>query len=673
MSEGARLTEQSRRVRVAEWLAVCIALAIAFATRPARAAGGERQGQCGPAAASWAARCAAREHVHVAPRFCVGDRVVLRFSAPGVDPLDIEVGRTKSGPPRVSVVGNFPDWEHVPRARRAFLGKARACVARGFDAAAFKPEQLVAMTNRKNESLPSPSLPWRLVVALLLAAGVWVVTARSVRRRRLLLQLVIASALTAAAFVWRRALFPPAFLHQNGQGPEWIMYALGMPSAYGPGYFQLFGLAARAQPAVAERAVFLEAGLLAATGPACVFAIARASRARPTLAWVLALLVLVAPGLARLADSESYFGVCTALLLLAGAVLAAGARAGRLRSWSFALAVPAAGLLISQAALVHPVCWLPAACVPLVVLAGRGGWRRRLRLTLVAGLGIAVVVAASTGAFLLAETHAQSRWNAEVTNALRDTVAPLGGWILALVVVAILARRRRPMLGRLALFVLLLLAVALPAALADKTLSPRLPLAIRFGSWSLALPAGAALVAASLALLGRLTPIRRREAAIAAGVAAIATVWFAVTWRAFKKLPTDVLEAEFVQSWRARLPKNSHLMYITHAKDNVVILPVYRLLDPRNLAVDALSAKGEDPAVLTKRYVPLLRRHRDVYYYHSSLCSTPPGAGPCAAIERHLELDPVAHTRLPVRPSAYWIHYSGSSVEVTLFRVRDVH
>ncbi len=652
-------------------LAWCIVVVGTLVGRTARA----QEGSCGPAARAWARHCAAAQQMTVTPVYCVGERATFRLETPGAQALRVELSRRKTGPARAVPVGDFPDWERVPRARRALLDKVRACVAAGIDAAVFKPGKRTAgggANLHRRGPLPPPGLPWRALAAALLAAGALLLSGHRVRRRRFLALTAAACALGAATFFFRRALFPPAFFHQNGQGPDWIKYALGVPSIYGPGFFQLFGLAAHVHPGRAERAVFLEAGLLAAAEPVCVLLIARASRARPLLAWTLAFAALAAPDLARLADSESYFGVCTALLLLAGAVLASGARAGRVRSWSFTLAVASAGLFIAQAALVHAVCWIPALLVPLVVLTGRGSLRRRGRLLVAAASGIALVVASTTGATLYRQARIQARWGGGAERAVLEVLSDHGMVLgLALVIAILIWRRGRP--RRAAIWVVLLPLVAAAGLIVGLTLGSGLPIWIRHGWWALELPAGVALVSALLGSLGGIVRRRHVHQLVAAATALTSTAWFASSWRALHELPTDALEARFVTSWRGTMPQGSSVAYLQRADKSIATMPVYGCCDRRDIVVHELSSRSDETPLVLRRYAALVRGDRPVYYFRSSLCSTPAGSSACAAIERRLQLEPVAHTWLPARPSVPWTHYDGPRVEVGLFRVRDVH
>ncbi len=647
-------------------LALCVVLLglLTSATTVAKA------GSCGSAAKAWSTHCSAVQHMKVTPVFCVGDRATFQLETTGVQPLRVEISRNRSGAMQAVPIGDFPHWNEVPAPRRALLDKVRACVQAGFDPAAFKPVELKLRARQVETG--TPRLPWLAVLATLLGAIVVVLLAHSVHRRRCIELLVAGCALTLVAFVFRRALFPPAFFHQNGQGPDWINYALGVSSGYGPGFFQFFGLAARLHPERAEQAVFLQAGLLAAAEPLCVLAIARASGARWLLAGTLALATLVAPGLARLANSETYFGVCTALLLLAGAVLATGARSGRLRSWSFGLAVASAGLFIAQAALVHPVCWVPAALLPVVVFTGRGSLRRRTRLAIASAVGIAIVVVAATGGFLFHQAHSQARWTQRTAVILPHMWPPVARLAaLAIVVAAFLwFRGRRRSAASWVLLLPVLLAVGL---FSGRTLGAGLPLSINWGWWALELPAGVATASALLGLLGRAVSKRHTEAIVAATTAVALSVWFAASWRSLRELPTDALEARFVESWRSTLPPSSSVAYLSRVQPSITTIPVYGCCDPRHIEVHQLSVRDSDTPLVLKRYAQLVREDRPVYYYRSSLCSTPAGAAECTAIERRLSLQIMAHSWLPARPSAPWIRYRDSRVEVGLFRVRDVH
>jgi hypothetical protein len=59
--------------------------------------------------------------------------------------------------------------------------------------------------------------------------------------------------------------------------------------------------------------------------------------------------------------------------------------------------IASAGLLVAQAARVIPVGWVPAALLPLVVVVGPGSARARILAAAAAGVGIAAIVALSSG------------------------------------------------------------------------------------------------------------------------------------------------------------------------------------------------------------------------------------------------------------------------------------
>jgi hypothetical protein len=180
--------------------------------------------------------------------------------------------------------------------------------------------------------------------ALLVALALSVVSTRSKKT----LALGIAAFLAASALVLfvRKLLLPFAFFHQNGIGPSWIDVAL-----------------------------ILFAGLM------------------------------LDPVLVRVAHSESYFGIIIVFGCAAATLLLCGARRPDPKSATFVLAVLASGLFVAQAARVHPIGWVPLALVPLVVLLGPGLGKSRLLACAVAGLGIAIVVAVTTGPALWAVVH----------------------------------------------------------------------------------------------------------------------------------------------------------------------------------------------------------------------------------------------------------------------------
>ena len=115
---------------------------------------------------------------------------------------------------------------------------------------------------------------------------------------------------------------------------------------------------------------------------------------------------------------------------------------------SFVLAVSAAGLLVAQSARIHPVCWVPAAFLPFVVLVGPGDMKGRVFRALLAVGGIAAFTAVFAGGWIwhvlqspLADHHLTELTFATCWGKAAGALAVFGP--LAILVAAA-ARNRRP-------------------------------------------------------------------------------------------------------------------------------------------------------------------------------------------------------------------------------------
>src|SRR5690606_34562168 len=150
--------------------------------------------------------------------------------------------------------------------------------------------------------------------------------------------------------------------------------------------------------------------ILGATAPVAAWVAARAVSAPHSVALASAFVLAIEPGLGRLAHSESYFGVVAWLFFAAVALLAAAARLAPRSNVAFAAAIIGAGMLIGQAAVVHPVAWVPSTLVPAVVLLGRGSPKRRWKLFGIALGGTGIVAAAASGVLVLRIYEMHQQW-----------------------------------------------------------------------------------------------------------------------------------------------------------------------------------------------------------------------------------------------------------------------
>jgi hypothetical protein len=613
---------------------------------------------CPAAITAWASGCAEAE---VRAAACPAGRVVFAVGA-----LRVEVSRdparsfAAAGALGASPVGEFPDWSAAPAADRAAFDALVGCLR-------ARPGELVraleadpAPATLRSDRVPPPSagaspippLPLRLLAGLVLALFV---LGRRFGLGGLLRRAAPPLGLALLTFALRRLLVPERFFHQNGHGATWVEYALGRATPYGPGFEELFGIARLALDA--DGAVFLLVGVLSALVPAAVFATARGVGARPELAWAAALLVALAPLPARLSGSESYFAVGLALNALAAAVLALGAPPGAPGS-ERALPAVAAGLIVAQAARVHPLLWLSAALLPGVLLVARGGRSERVAAAALATVIVGIVVAlGAVPAMTRVLTGPLGAAWLGPARAADGRVPP--GWILVALAgafAAIFARGpRRPIAHALAL-----LALSAVVAWRGDLLGPSPPWTHEAYGWLFAPTALAALVGLVPSTdleAGTGGRAERWQRAAAAGLLLLGLAWLAAGRERAFRLPTDAREAALVRSWRARLPPGAAVAHVERAERQILALPLRGFFDV--------------PLVCGEPMPDLTALGRDVFVYRASLCASERGRACCAELESGYVLEPFALAALPAIESMGGLGYDTDPVEVGLYRVRD--
>jgi hypothetical protein len=420
---------------------------------------------------------------------------------------------------------------------------------------------------------------------------------------------------------------------------------------------ELFHGAIALRPRDPEGAVFLVQSLLAAPGPACAWLIARRVGADRPLAAALALAIALDPMLARLARSESYFGTGAALLLLAAGALSLRATRAPVTSAPFVFASLAAGAVVAQVARLHPLLWPAAALTPLVLLAGDGALRRRVRAAAAAGALIAAVVAVVAGRSMWAALHSDlaARFS---PNGEWGTAARLAVWFPRLVPVWVLAvalARRRFAAAWRALLVVPVVAVVVAADF---------PAASRLAAWVeggyLRLYA-AALVVLCAALLRDVARSRWQSYAVALCGAALILGPVAVRHRSDRVVPTDALEQELARSWRRLVPAHSSVVWLGQTDPCTLRLPLYPRADPDLREIRPIEASR-------LRHSLAGYRAERIYYYRSSLCSTWTGAAACDDVERRGGLTLLRAWTLPAVES-YSVPYNTAAVRVALYRV----
>jgi hypothetical protein len=613
--------------------------------------------QCVSAIDAWLKRCESVEHLRSHGMACRAGRAFLDLEA-GTDVLRVEVTRdTGKGFRQIRGVALSPivetaDWSKAPPAViAAFEGVCR-CVQADPSIAETLAQAPPPPTGQPAWRAAPLSYPWRLgagVFAALLALALGLRRGR-VDWRRVTLAAGALAGLTLVSFVARALLLPPAFFHQNGAGAFWIDSAACGTSPYGPGYAQLFGALVRwsAEP---EASVFLGMSVLCAPVPAMLWLLVRHAGARPLLAWSIAIAFAAHPVVCRLARSESYYSLNLALIVTAAAVLAVAARRRRLRSPSLVLGVVASGLLIAQAALVHPTAWIASALVPLVILVRGGSLRRRLLVTATAGLGIGLVVlvAAAPGMHSVLSQRDNMQW--------AERGGLMWGYGLGLTLRAMAAgaavlwlspRRRRPWAAVAVMVAVLTVELSTNLFGNDRTWAPP-------HAWMLLfVPAFAAGLVATLRALER----RKLSAPIAAAVLVLGLGWDIARWKALTMLPTDALEAQLMLRWRDQLPRGATLVYLSKVGHRNDFLPTRARCPAGPRSVEEVEPGETVPAV------------GEMYYFRTAICSTREGRPVCEGFERTHRLEPLQSARLPARPSMPGLDYDEAHVEVGLYRVR---
>ncbi len=609
---------------------------------------------CPDGVLAWVEACGASQAISLEARACPSGVVVVHAGAADAG-LTVELSAAspaafeRAGVIGLSPVGSFPDWSAEPQERQDALAALVRCASgdQSLFGGPAAPVVSVAATRTPSGSaalpLPFPILP---LLALPLSA-LLLLGARPLRRRETTGLL----ALFTATFALRWALLPQAFFHQNGQGPHWIRLALddlaGL-SAYGPGYAELFATAVHLAPEAPERPLFVAQALLGALIPLLAWALARALGAGAA-AWAIALPIAASPLLGRLAQSESYFGAILVLLLAAGACAAAGTRPTQ--RWPLALgAAAAAGLFVAQAVRIHPLAWAPALTLPAIFLMGpRLDARAVIRASAQIALAGVVVAAASGAAIARVLQGSLSTWVPDDGLTLRLPEAP---WLVALSAAALLALAH-PRRARLLLIVGLAAGALLTEASANLLRNKDAPPYEAAFLWLFA----PVLIGAIAALAGAWRAhAPHRFGALVTALSLTGCGLVLVDSRNFV-VATDAREQAWALEWRATLPSDATVIYLGRAEERVLMLPIYRQQALRELPLRAGEA------------LPALPDERTLYYYRSSLCSTPEGAEACARLEHELPLGAAQYLDLPPIASQPWHPLGPAAVSVSLHEV----
>jgi hypothetical protein len=619
---------------------------------------------CDAATHEWAGRCGESHGIELVAESCPPDHLILRVENVAPSPLRVDAMRQASGALRTagawgaSPIGSFANWDgEPPETLRAFDAIVQCLTVAG-------PQSGLEHAARRAQPRPQWAIatPWRLVggasLAMLLAVSALVRAHRRKRLREVLFgsAAVLASAL--ATFAFRRLVMPFAFLHQNGQGPSWVQSAMpdATGSQYGVGYQEVYSAAVLwGYP---DMAIMYAHAILLAFVPAVVWALARRAGAGRALATAVAFGIAIDPTLARIAMSESYHATAMAILFPAGLVLAEGVRLGRLRSWRLGVAVVSCGLLIAQLARVHPATWMPSATIALIPAVLGGSRRRRLRLTVVSALGIALVVVLGAGSEMLAVIQGpMSRWLQNSNDGFR-----LDSWkLLAIIAPGLLVglgtvRRDGSSPDRARWLVASILALVM---LKGNVGAVGQPSFFHFVLSAAYLPAALVIVVGWVADAS--APDARRAASLWASLAVVLSL---LRWSAATVMPTDAREQAFWWRQRARIPAESTVHQLASVDLRVLALPLYGWPRP----VHTEDVRVEDVA-LPLQHDPRRPAAAHDYWYRSSLCASRSGTAPCAEFERTHRLARVAGVWLPAIESDLRGGYVAPRLEVALFIV----
>lgn len=637
----------------ARWLGALLVASTAMASAPLRV---EETGSI----ESWIRRCGQSQDLELGVVHVLFGAVVLNAAIKNGTAVRVEISREperafkRVGAFGISAVGEYPNWFTTPPDVQEAFSRLVACVQN--DPSLVIPEGEVVTTVGQGSGPAQPRPPWRLLAGASLGLVVLVIRLRGRPTARILPSALALVALAGGTLLLRPWIVEPAFLHQNGQGPLWVSYALGRASAYGPGYQEVFGWFLRLIGGDPNHVVFVLQSLLGAAGPGLVWVLARASGAGQFLAWVLALLVAVDPSFARLSQSESYFAACAHLFLVAGVVLAVGTNQRGVRDRMLPLAVVSAGLLMSQAARIHPVSWAAAALVPLVVVTGRGALGGRIVAFMAAAVGVGLVVAATAGStmFQIMGAEVGRQWTPALSfGDMFDRVTGTLSWAGPVAVVLALLSREWLRGAVYASALLTALAVLRGAFIMGQEEPIVVDGYIRLFS--------APLVAAVAACAGGM--VRRRWHEIGLAIVALGAGLAGAYARApeVTTLPTDAMELALVMEWSEPLSEASVVEYVGEADKRTLFLPLYG--DFGIKSPTARRLKRQEPVA------DLYESGGATFYYRSSLCSSADGRGFCDRVESGLVLTPQATATLPARPSRHYFPYDRDEVDVGLYRV----
>ena len=492
-----------------------------------------------------------------------------------------------------------------------------------------------------------PVLRWDVgLVWIVPACAAAIVAALWGRRFRPVTPLWPASIVAAVALLARLALGPWGPLHVNGHGPRFVAAVTSNPgdiAAYGPGYHEIFAPIAALAPASPDWAIFAANALFSALLPPLAFVIGRMVGLGTSAAVTAAGLLAIDPVAIRMGATEAYFpaiaflGTAGAAAMLAALfAMEAGGR------WRAAALLVAAGLLVSQAARIHPCAWVLMATVPFVVVAGdTESWRRRV-LMILAAAAVSGGVLLFTSATAVLDVFGNIRAGT-VFRPPTPSPWPLVWIALPGLAYAVLAPWRwLAVPAGIAVAAMLLTRQAFDASWIWQQSYFRL---------YLTLPVLAAVAAIPAAYLSR-------GSVVGAATLLLGLAWMGFGWPVVADRTPEHREYRLVRDHLERMPPECGVAYLPSAGRRVVRLPTY--VGPPRAVIDARHSDAMAAAVGPGKCL---------HYVHTSLCSTAEGRSECEAIERRLGLVPIAHAAFGAPRQHETFGYDGDVIETWIARV----
>ena len=529
------------------------------------------------------------EVVHCNPQTVVVD---VRTNAQSL--LRVEIGAhqnpfTEVAGLGVSPVGSWADWKLVSEEVRAGFDAVQRCIA-----------EVPIHRIRRSGNFASGAITQRGKTGpgmLLILGGVLslltFILVGTQNPRTVALNGIGLGALASGTVVLRHLLAPASWLHQYGQGPLWIRFALCGASPYGAGQQELFGWAIRFSDP--DGAVFIAQSILAALATVAMVVMVRVISGRATWAWLCGIGFASVPIIARLMQSESYFASQTSLIMIAAATLAVAGYRGKLKQLRFHTGVLGASLLLAQAARVHPNAWPVVAMMPLLCLVRVGAIRTRIHQYLYVQTILMVVIGLTSGRHLMSVYHGTHSQHMRVGWSVIELAGYRWTWIAAFSVVGALlvpfSINMRSALLRWVVWVLTAVAFTVFVPV-----SREFP-AVWSGFASLHLAIATATMVAMIATTKRRRVFNRSFVVVC--VVGIVLLCLG-TWGTAQEIDSQQREAQWLRSIRNQLPDDALVFTYRGQGQDLVHLPLYGdcAIGPSQVRIEDFASSNSEQSYL---------------------------------------------------------------------------